>query len=207
MKYTQESLKVPENHPGIGKGIIEWCIAFRQERTQINNMMKWKEHRHENTQKRTGYSTEKLDDTSAVWVLSSGGKVAQVTFSINSEKSFKVVAFPPKIQEWKIPCLSVYIVHESEVKQLVVELCPTLCDPMDCSSPGSAIHGILQTRIHEWADIPFSRWSSWPRDGTWVSHITGRFLTVWVTRECVYVCVHVFCVCVSMLYVYPHVCM
>ena len=46
--------------------------------------------------KESGYSTEKLDDTSAVWVLSSGGKVAQVTLSINSEKSFKVVAFPSK---------------------------------------------------------------------------------------------------------------
>ena len=33
---------------------------------------------------------------------------------------------------------------------LVIQLCPTLCDPMDCSLPGSSVHGILQTRILEW---------------------------------------------------------
>ena len=47
---------------------------------------------------------------------------------------------------------------------LVAELCPTLCDPMDCSSPGSSVHGILQARILEWVAFPFSRGSSQPRD-------------------------------------------
>ena len=42
---------------------------------------------------------------------------------------------------------------ESEVAQLG----PTLCDPMDCSLPGSSVHGIIQTRILEWVAIPFSR--------------------------------------------------
>ena len=42
---------------------------------------------------------------------------------------------------------------ESEVAQS----CPTLCDPMDCSPPGSSIHGILQARILEWGAISFSR--------------------------------------------------
>ena len=37
------------------------------------------------------------------------------------------------------------------------QLCPTLCNPMDCSLPGSSVHGILQARILEWAAIPFSR--------------------------------------------------
>ena len=42
---------------------------------------------------------------------------------------------------------------------LIAQLsCPTLFDPMDCSSPGSSVHGILQARILEWAAIPFSRW-------------------------------------------------
>ena len=41
---------------------------------------------------------------------------------------------------------------------------PTLCDPMDCSPPGSSVHGILQARIVEWVAIPFSRGSSQPRD-------------------------------------------
>ena len=41
---------------------------------------------------------------------------------------------------------------ESEVTQS----CPTLCDPMDCSPPGSSIHGILQARVLEWVAIAFS---------------------------------------------------
>ena len=39
----------------------------------------------------------------------------------------------------------------------VTQSCPTLCDPMDCSLPGSSVHGILQARILEWVVIPFSR--------------------------------------------------
>ena len=44
--------------------------------------------------------------------------------------------------------------------------CPTLCDPMDCSPPGSSVHGILQTRIPEWVAISSSRGSSPPKDRT-----------------------------------------
>ena len=40
---------------------------------------------------------------------------------------------------------------------LVTQSCPTLCDPMDCSLPGSSVHGIRQARILEWVAIPFSR--------------------------------------------------
>ena len=40
---------------------------------------------------------------------------------------------------------------------LVAQLCPTLCDPLDCSPPDSSVHGILQARILEWVAIPFSR--------------------------------------------------
>ena len=49
----------------------------------------------------------------------------------------------------------------SKVKVLVTQLCPTLCNPMDCSPPGFSVHGILQARIPEWVTIPFSRGSSW----------------------------------------------
>ena len=55
---------------------------------------------------------------------------------------------------------------------LVIKSCPTLCDPMDCSPPGSSVCGILQASILEWAAIPFSRGSSWPRDQT-----TRKFFT------------------------------
>ena len=58
-----------------------------------------------------------------------------------------------------------------------------LCDPMDCSLPGSSVHGIFQVRLLEWAAISFSRRSSWPRDQTLVSCIADRRFTVWATRE------------------------
>ena len=66
---------------------------------------------------------------------------------------------------------------------LVAQWCPTLCDPMDCSLPASAVHGILQARIVEWVAMPSFRGSSWPRDWTQVSHIAGRFFIVWAARK------------------------
>ena len=68
---------------------------------------------------------------------------------------------------------------ESEVAQS----CLTLCDPMDCSLPGSSIHGIFQARVLEWVAISFFRGSSQPRDWTKVSHTAGRRFTIWATRE------------------------
>ena len=65
--------------------------------------------------------------------------------------------------------------------------CSVLCNsfetPMDCSLPGSSVHGILQARIPEWVAIPFSRGSSWPKDRTRASCVAGKFFTVWATRE------------------------
>ena len=52
------------------------------------------------------------------------------------------------------------------MKVLVAQLCPTLCDPMNCSPPGSPVHGILQARVLEWVAIPFSRVSSQLKDQT-----------------------------------------
>ena len=69
---------------------------------------------------------------------------------------------------------------------LVVKLCPTLCDPMDCSLPGTSVHGISQERILEWVAIFFSKGSSQPRDWTHVSYvfyIGGRILNHWATWE------------------------
>jgi len=54
---------------------------------------------------------------------------------------------------------------------------------MDCSLPGSSLHGILQARVLEWGAISFSRGSSRPRDQTRVSHIPGRGFNLWATRE------------------------
>ena len=49
-----------------------------------------------------------------------------------------------------------YMKVKSESK--VVQLCPTLRDPMDCSLPGSSVHGIYQARVLEWLAIAFSKW-------------------------------------------------
>ena len=70
-----------------------------------------------------------------------------------------------------------------KVKVLVAELCPTLFGPIDCRQPGSSVHVIFQARILECVAIPFSRGSFWPRDQTWVYCITGKFFTIWATRE------------------------
>ena len=61
-----------------------------------------------------------------------------------------------------------------------VQLCPTLCDPMDGSLPSSSVHGIFQTRTLEWVATSLSSGSSWPRDWTHISCIAGRFFTCWV---------------------------
>ena len=58
-----------------------------------------------------------------------------------------------------------------------------LCDPMDCSPPGSSVHGIPQARILEWVAIPFFRGSSQPSHATQVSSTVGRFFASLATRE------------------------
>ena len=68
-----------------------------------------------------------------------------------------------------------------DVKAKVVQSCPTLCDPMDCT-----VHGILQARVLEWVAFPFSRGSSQPRDWTQVSHVASRFFARWATREALF---------------------
>jgi len=57
----------------------------------------------------------------------------------------------------------------------------TLCNPMDCSPPGSSSMGILQARMLERVAMPSSRGSSQPRDWIQVSCIAGRFFTIWAT--------------------------
>ena len=64
----------------------------------------------------------------------------------------------------------------------VAQSCLTLCDPMDCSLPGSSVHGIFQAIVLEWIAISFSKGSSQPRDQTQVSRIVDRRFTVWATR-------------------------
>ena len=67
---------------------------------------------------------------------------------------------------------------ERKKEREVTQSCPTLCDPMDYSLPGSSVHGISQARILQWVAIPFSKGSSQPRDRTQVSCIAGRRFTL-----------------------------
>ena len=69
----------------------------------------------------------------------------KVDLKLNIQKT-KIMAFGP--------------ISDSEVTQS----CLTLCDPIDCSLPGSSVHGIFQAIVLEWVAISFSRGSSQPRD-------------------------------------------
>ena len=102
-------------------------------------------------------------------------------------------------KKWKQPKFSsvkyqLYMEHYSAVKGdevlvnknvkiLVAQSFPTLCDPMDCDPQVSSIHEILQARILEWVAIPFFRESSWTRNQTWVPCIAGGFFAIWAIRE------------------------
>ena len=61
---------------------------------------------------------------------------------------------------------------------MCAQSCPTPCNPMDCSPPGSSVQGIFQARILQWVAISFSRRSSQPRDQTHISCISciGRWI-------------------------------
>ena len=59
----------------------------------------------------------------------------------------------PLLQDETVGWHHQFNAHEHEVAQS----CPTLCDPMDCSLPGSSVHGIFQARVLEWIAISFSR--------------------------------------------------
>ena len=93
------------------------------------------------------------------------------------------------IVQWLIRNL-VYTKHGSQYviflnsKVIIIvlscQLCPTLCDPMDCSPPDSSVHGDSPGQN---TGVSSPRGSSQPRDRTQVSHIVGRFFTVWATRE------------------------
>ena len=82
------------------------------------------------------------------------------------------------LSTWSLPSLSykyvielglqqcyeivVFWMHSSSLRVMLPQSCLILCDPMDCSPPGSSVHGTLQTRILEWVAMLSSRGSSWP---------------------------------------------
>ena len=84
----------------------------------------------------------------------------------------------------------------SQPKRLPKSLqsCPTLCNPVDCSPPGSSVQGIFQTRILEWVAMPSFRESSWPRNQTRFSYphllpaLASRFFATRATWEAKRLC-------------------
>ena len=100
---------------------------------------------------------------------------------LTQEKLNSAAAKAPNVKQW------------SEVKwSEVTQSCPTLWDSMDCSPPGSSVHGIFQARVLEWVVISFSTedppdsktrsWSLGDLDRTHVSRTVGRRFTVWATN-------------------------
>ena len=73
---------------------------------------------------------------------------------------------------------------------LVAKSYPTLCDPMECSLPGSSVREIFQARILQWVTISFFRGSSGPRDRTRTSCLAGGFFTTEPPWKLI-VCVHI----------------
>ena len=110
------------------------------------------------------------------WHLATSRTVEEHMSCYFKPHSWKVIDHPKK--------LTTNLIFRMAV--LVAQSCPTLCDPMDCSPPGSSVHGILQARILEWVAISFSRRSSQPRDWTQVSCTARRFFTIWITRKTKY---------------------
>ena len=78
-------------------------------------------------------------------------------------------SYGAQFSRWQQVWLTSWIKKHYHVPVKSLQSCPTVCDPMDCSLPGSAVHGILQAKILEWVAISFSRGSSQPRNWTHVS--------------------------------------
>ena len=97
------------------------------------------------------------------------------------------------------------IILLSPQRMILIYMCLTLCNPMDCSPPGSSVHGVLYSSILESVTIPFSRGSSQFKDQNWVSCIAGRFFTIWDTKEAIwsiYTVVNLWCSSVGHLEVF-----
>ena len=94
-----------------------------------------------------------------------------------------------KMGMWSKGKVSVWISYVLCIIQLyacvcvVSQLCPTLCDSMDCSPPGSSVHGLLQARILEWVAISSFRESPWPRDWTHISCVSCIGITLLKTKK------------------------
>ena len=117
------------------------------------------------------------------WINSKNVRGEPYSFMKKMKWQFSV-SFSAFTKCWhQVPFKSVsYLSMRCYVPCLVAQSCPTLCDSMDCSPPGSSA-GILQARTLERVAMPSSRGSFRPRDWTQVSRIAGGCFTVWASRE------------------------
>ena len=106
--------------------------------------------------------------------------LSNVILSLQVYKRY-VLGFLLRVLTWQLSWTVTLLMGERKVN--VVQSCLILWDSMVCGLYSSSVHGILQARILEWIAIPFSRGSSQIRYQILVSWITGRFFTVWATRE------------------------
>ena len=151
----------------------KWCqqtchnpaICFFKKRGVIKwGMQHWSGH-----PRRTGVTTDSPDPC---WVLREGN--GRILWNYSGH-TWALVGFTlsgwPSGKFWS----SRITMHVCMCS--VAQACPTLCDPMDCSPPGSSRHEILQARLLEWGAIPSSRGSSQPKDRTHVPCAAGGFFT------------------------------
>ena len=95
---------------------------------------------------------------------------------------FQPLISPPMLNE--VYCLWKIALQDACVHAKSLQLCPTLCDTIDCSPPGPSVHGILQARILEWVAISSSR-GDLPNPGIELGSpaLRADFFTAWTTRE------------------------
>ena len=153
------------------------------------------------------YCVRRLSHFSCVWLFATLGTIARqasLTTGFSRQEYWSGLPFPPpryvpdstqrtgecqsfSTPQAKLPTSLFKLVFSHRVCVyvcvLAIQLCPTLCNALDCHSSGRYVLKILSARILEWVAITFSRGSSWPRDWTQVSCTAGRFLIVWVTSK------------------------
>ena len=95
------------------------------------------------------------------WQTTSHLGIPTPSFFKNLIHFFKVLFYIGVQLTYNVVLVSVRMKWSESVSR---SACPTLCDPVDCSPPGSSDHGILQATILEWVALPPSRGSPWPRD-------------------------------------------
>ena len=95
------------------------------------------------------------------------------------------------VEQYSVVCMCMIVC----VCAKPLQLCLTLCDPMDCSPPGFYVHGILQARVLEWVAMPSSR-GNLPDPGIKPRSLTstalaGRFFTTSATWAATYMCTYI----------------